>query len=199
MAKYKTIVQTLDDVRDWFDTEVCQHVTFKQPSNEYMDEDYTYAVIHPQAFSMVTPTADMNGDKSPYPSVTIRLNDAKNSSNDDLAHGTRTMSVTALFAAWDPGLHGEDVYLPVGDGTYKRQSGPAFTETAQGWKDAWNFVDYAIQRIESVDYIGECLVDKKQGIDFSALEEAYPFWFAQLSFSLTIPIVQSHVELQDYL
>lgn len=165
-----------------------------------MDEDYPYELVHPKAFAMVAPTADMLEDgEQPYPSVTICLSSGKNLSNDDLAHGTRTLAMTALFATWNPGQHGQDVLIPSGDGTYKHRNASYFQENADGWRDAWNFVDTALNRIESVDYIGGLLVDQKKGVDFSAVEEAYPFWFAQISFTLVTPIVMSHTELEDFL
>lgn len=200
MAEIKPIVQTLCDVRDWFDEEVCSRVQFKKPSNTYMDNSYKYELVKPNAFAMVTPTSDMMSDgKTPAPSVTIRLRqDQAYQSKDDLQHGTRSLNLIALFETWSPGLHGED-WISKSGHVYARASGKTFQQNAEGWKDAWNFVDTALIKIESADYIGGLMVDQTKGIAFSAVGEDYPFWYAQITFTLTAPLTMSHNELSDFL
>lgn len=206
MAEIKTLVQTIDDVRDWFDREVCSKCTFKLPSNYYTDETYPYKMVHPQAWGMYMPPGDMlpDGVESPVPSVTIQYA-STGPTTEILQDGTRLIALNALFATWNPGIHGQDIFKRNSDGTFTQLTDKTFHVSADGWRDAWNFVDTALLRLESTDYIGGLMVDRKKEIKIlptdmnSSTPEAFPFWYAQMKFFLRSPIVEKHELISDYL
>lgn len=69
MAEIKTLVQTIDDVREWFEVNVCSRCTFKLPSNYSNDETYPYKLVTPTAWAMYMPSGDMlpDGVEAPVP------------------------------------------------------------------------------------------------------------------------------------
>ena len=206
------IVTTIDAVRDWVEKEICSKVQLKFPDNDVVDEGYSFALVHPAAFSMYTPTDDKlpEGVESSIPSITIRITDGE----DTLTKGTREMKVTLLFAAWSPGLHAGDyietVKVERDDNGVLRQltsvkkypeNAQVFNMDAEGWRDAWNFVDTAVRIIENVEYLGGYRFMKERGLKFApvasqeATPEYWPFWFANVEFyiSETIGTGRKHV------
>ena len=143
------IVTTIDAVRDWVEKEICSKVQLKFPDNDVVDEGYSFALVHPAAFSMYTPTDDKlpEGVESSIPSITIRITD------------------------------GEDAQV--------------FNMDAEGWRDAWNFVDTAVRIIENVEYLGGYRFMKERGLKFApvasqeATPEYWPFWFANVEFYIS--------------
>lgn len=206
------IVTTLDAVRDWVESEICSQVQLKVPDNDVVDEGYRFKLVHPAAFSMYTPTDDKlpEGVESPIPSVTIRITEGE----DTLTKGTREMKVTLLFAAWSPGLHAGDYletirYERDDNGVLRQitsvkkypENAEVFNMDAEGWRDAWNFVDTAVRIIENVEYLGGYRFMKERGLKFApvasqeATPEYWPFWFANVEFfiSETIGAERKHV------
>lgn len=206
------IVTAIDKIRDWVESEICSQVQLKAPDNDVVDEDYAYKLVHPAAFSMFTPTEDKlpEGVETSIPSVTIRITDGE----DLPAKGSREMKVTLLFAAWSPGLHAGDYLEAVqyerDDNGVLRQitsvkkyppNAKVFDMDAEGWRDAWNFVDTAVRIIENVEYLGGYRFMKERGLKFApvasqeATPEYWPFWFANVEFyiSETIGTERKHV------
>lgn len=210
------IVTTVDAVRDWIESAICSKVEFKVPDNDVVDEGYEYKLAHPAAFAMYMPTEDKlpEGVESTVPSVTIRVTEG----TDTLAKGRREMKVTLLFATWSPGLHAGDYLTSVtyerdGNGvitrvtTRQRQDAELFNIDAEGWRDAWNFVDTAVRIIEDTEYLGGYRFMKERGLTFApvASQEAtpdyFPFWFANVEFyiSETIGAERKHALYADLL
>lgn len=212
------IVSTIDSVRDWIESEICSKVEFKLPDNDAVDEDYPFKLVHPAAFAMFMPTKDKlpDGVEESVPSVTIRIENG----TDLIANGTREMKVTLLFATWSTGLHAGDYLSSVayerdGNGnivnvvaTKKYDSGEKiFKPDAEGWRDAWNFVDVAVREIENTEYLGGFRFVKEKGLNFGpvATQEAtpdfYPLWFATVDFYISeiLRVERKHTLYGEYL
>ena len=152
---------------------------------------------------MYVPTSDKlpPGSHPPFPSLCVRFVTGQ----DVPADGGGSVEVQFCFSAWDPGTHGEDEFLPNGDGTYRRGKGGAFWRNGDGWRDAWNFVDIALREVESVTNIGGYTIDRAKPVKFGPLTEQeaipdfYPMWFAWLSFTVNYPLRRNIQELQNFL
>lgn len=210
------IVTTIDAVRDWIEENICPQVSLKVPDNDVVDEGYEYRLTHPAAFSMYMPTEDKlpEGVTSTIPSITVRVMDG----TDSLTDGTREMRVTLLFATWSPGLHAQDYLSEVKveknglNTTYTAtqkysNSERRFDMDAEGWRDAWNFVDTAVRIIENHEFLGDYRFVKEKGLSFkpvsaeAATPDTFPFWFANVEFYISeaISVQRRHVHYDELL
>lgn len=201
-----SVAHIIDTLTDWARESICKEIQLKVPpsNSEPMDSGYEYKLANPAAFPMYIPT----GDKLPegaydHPCLCVRFLSAQ----DDLSAKTGGMDVQIVFCVWDPGLHSEDVFTPNGDGSYSRQddSEAKFERNGSGWRDVWNFVDLAVNKIESVDSIGSCKIDKATPFEYGpakvdeAIADYYPFWYAELSFRVTYPLMRNNQDYEKYL
>lgn len=201
-----SVVHIIDTLTNWARESICKEIQLKVPPNniEPMDSDYTYQLANPEAFPMYIPTGDkLPVGKFDHPSLCVRFLSAQ----DDTANKTGGMDVQIVFCVWDPGLHSEDILNPNGDGSYSRQE-PAespFERNGSGWRDVWNFVDLAVQKLESVDRIGTCTIDKSTPFEYGpakvdeAIADFYPFWYAELTFRVTYPLMRNNQDYEKYL
>ena len=205
-----SVVHVIDTVRDWAQENICSRIQLKQPPDDLdapTDEGYEYTLVNPAAFAMYVPTSEKLPPNihAPFPSLCVRLVTGQ----DEAANGKGFADLQFVFSAWDPGLHGEDILKPNGDGTYRRWSGKEaeayFQRTGVGWRDAWNFVDIALRAVESVTNIGGFVVDKATPIKYGPMDEQvsipdlYPTWFAWVSFRVNYPLLRNNEELQEFL
>ena len=203
-----SIVNSIETVRGWLNTEVCPLVKLKLPDDNATDASYPYKLVNPAAFSLFVPSKDRTPPKvaAPIPSVCVQLTQGE----DDLIEHTRGIKIRLCFSAWDPGYHGPDIYLPQGNGsgTYIQQdtseAADFFQKNGEGWRDAWNFVDTALRLIENAEYIGDLRVIKELGITFGpvaeqdAVPDFYPYWFAWAEFSVEETLTR-HAKNYDHL
>ena len=193
-----SIVNSIETVRGWLNTEVCPLVKLKLPDDNATDASYPYKLVNPAAFSLFVPSKDRTPPKvaASIPSVCVQLAQGE----DDLIEHTRGIKIRLCFSAWDPGYHGPDIYIPQGNGsgTYIQQ------KNGEGWRDAWNFVDTALRLIENAEYIGDLRVIKELGITFGpvaeqdAVPDFYPYWFAWAEFSVEETLTP-HAKNYDHL
>ena len=189
-----SIVNSIEIVREWLDSNVCPLVQLKLPDDNATDASYPYKLVKPAALSLYVPSKDRTPPKvaAPIPSVCVQLAQGE----DDLIAHTRGIRIKLCFSAWDPGYHGLDIYKPRGDGSgtyiqqYNKEASAYFVKNGEGWRDAWSFVDTALRLIENAEYMGDLRVIKEQGITFGPVSEQdavpdfYPFWFAWAEFSV---------------
>lgn len=204
-----SIVNNIETVREWLSSTVCPMVKLKLPDDNATDASYDYKLVNPAAFSLFVPSKDRTPPKvpAPIPSVCVQLVQA----DDNLVQSARSTKIRLCFSAWDPGYHGRDIYTPKGDGsgTYIQQHNEAakafFVKNGEGWRDAWNFVDTALQMIENAEYIGPLRVIKENGIsagpiaEQDAVPDYYPYWFAWVEFSVEEALARSPQHYQHLL
>lgn len=202
-----SVVHLIETMTEWAQRNICDLIKLKQPpkNTEPNDSDYFYEEVNPVAFPMYVPSSEKLPPHihSPFPSVCVRFLNG----SDTLANSESSVDVQLCFSAWDPGIHGQDVFHPVGDGTFTRQ-GQVYTEyarSADGWRDVWNFVDIALRAVESVTNIGGYIIDRKTPIKFGPLVEQeaiadyFPFWFAWISFTVKHPLVRNIQDINHLL
>ena len=203
-----SIVNSIETVRGWLNTEVCPLVKLKLPDDNATDASYPYKLVNPAAFSLFVLSLDGTPPKvaAPIPSVCVQLAQGE----DDLIEHTRGIKIRLCFSAWDPGYHGPDIYIPQGNGSgtyiqqYNSEAADFFQKNGEGWRDAWNFVDTALRLIENAEYIGDLRVIKELGITFGpvaeqdAVPDFYPYWFAWAEFSVEETLTR-HAKDYDHL
>lgn len=202
-----SVVHVIDTLAEWANQNICEYVKLKMPPEnlEANDEGYTYNLVNPSVFPMYTPTSEKLPPSihSPFPSLCVRF--LKGS--DNLSDSKGYLDVQFCFSAWDPGLHGPDVFHPVAGQSFHRQDGEnaRFIRNGDGWRDVWNFVDTALRAVESVTNIGGYTIDRETPIEFGPMTEQesipdfYPFWFAWMSFRVNYPLRRNIEDLQQYL
>ena len=203
-----SIVNSIETVRGWLNTEVCPLVKLKLPDDNATDASYPYKLVNPAAFSLFVPSNDRTPPKvaAPIPSVCVQLAQGEY----DLIEHTRGIKIRLCFSAWDPGYHGPDIYIAQGNGSgtyiqqYNSEAADFFQKNGEGWRDAWNFVDTALRLIENAEYIGDLRVIKELGITFGpvaeqdAVPDFYPYWFAWAEFSVEETLTR-HAKNYDHL
>ena len=201
-----SVVHIIDTLTKWARENVCNEIQLKVPpdNTEAMDSGYDYKLANPTAFPMYIPTGDkLPKDMFDHPCLCVRFISAQ----DDTANKRGSMDVQIVFCVWDPGQHSEDVFQPNGDGSYRRQGATdaKFERNGSGWRDVWNFVDLAVNKLESVTNIGNCTIDKSTPMEYGpakvdeAIADYYPFWYAELSFRVTYPLMRNNENSEIYL
>lgn len=178
-----SIVNSIEEIRDWLEAEVCPLVQLKIPDDTATDASYSYHLVNPAAFSLFVPTKDRLPPKipAPIPSVCVQLIEGE----DQLIQSHREIKVRLCFSAWDPGIHAPNLFV-----SCDKNEGCSsfFQKDGGGWRDAWNFVDITLRLVENSDYIGGLRVMREQGISFGpvteqdAIPDFYPYWFAWMEF-----------------
>lgn len=202
-----TIVKALDALTEWAQENICNEIMLKvpPPNLEANDSGYDYTLAHPTAYTMFLPTGDKlpKGIISEYPGLVV----SPIKTQDDLVRKTCRIDVQLMFCVWDPGQHSEDLFLPNKDGTYRRQKlGAAkFIRNGNGWRDAWNFMDIARRKIESITAPAGLCLDKSMPVECGPLVEQdavpnyYPFWYTVMNFRVTFPLMWNNEEIQNFL
>lgn len=201
----KPIVSVIDTITDWAKDHICKEIQLKVPPDNMaaMDADYSYRLENPEAIPMYVPPSDKlpKGIRFVHPSLCVRFMKAA----DSVAKDEGYVDIQFLFSVWDPGDHGKDMYLPNGDGTYRKQPDPAFAKGSSGWRDVWNFVDIARRALESVTNIDGLAIDKGTDIEYGPIAEQeaivdfYPYWYSWLTFRVTYPLMRNNEDIEKYL
>ena len=201
----KPIVTVIDSVTEWAKEHICKKIQLKVPpeNTSPMDAGYSYKLENPEAIPMYKPTGDKlpKGMRFTTPSLCVYFAKA----GDSVATGKGYVDIQILFSVWDPGDHGEDLYLPNGDGSYHKQADPGFEKGSSGWRDVWNFVDIARHALESATSINGLAIDKNTDIEYGPIEaqdtvvDFYPFWYSWLSFRVTYPLMRYNEDQEQYL
>ena len=198
-----SIVSSIDTIAKWAEEEICTLVKLKKPPelDEPTDELYDYERITPSCFTMFIPNEERLSEsvpdmKPPFPSLCVQLQ------SGEIKGIQNTMNVMFWFSTWESGTHGKDVLTLNGDGTWTEGKDESFQVLYGGWRDAWNWADMAIEKLKKKVRIGNLEILKDVPIKFGPAKEkedlvdAYPFWFAWLSFSVreTMPTYTEGIE-----
>lgn len=187
-----SIVSDLDMVRDWVQENICSEIKLKLPADTD-NREYSYELVTPETFVLYLPSKDRlpPGALSPIPSVCIELLEGKED-----ATGLGTVDLRLVFSAWDPGIHGPDIFDPVEGkpghftGRYSKDSREFYRRCSEGWRDLWNFIDLALRKLESAGSVGGLALDRKAGIQYGmfsqdgALLDFYPYWHGWITLTL---------------
>lgn len=201
----KPIVSVIDTLTKWAKENICSQIQLKIPpdNNAAMDAGYSYKLDYPEAIPMYKPSGDKlpKGIRFTTPSLCVFFEKAGDSTTKNEGY----VDIQLLFSVWDPGDHGEDVYLPNGNGTYRKQDAPGFEKGSTGWRDVWNFVDVARRALESTSSIDGLAIDKSTDIEYGPIAEQqvvadfYPFWYSWLSFRVTYPLMRNNEDIENFL
>lgn len=196
-----SIVTTLDTLTKWVQENICEGVLLKAPpegDTAPTDAGYAYTLVTPTAFPMFVPAKDKLSPpvRHNFPSVCVRF--LKGS--ESLTGREGSMDVQLCFSTWSPGQHKGDIVSNPGD-----VSVPDFQRNAEGWRDAWNLVDKAVRVLENSVALNGLELDRATPIEYGPLTEqgeiveAYPLWFAWVSFSVNYPLRRYAEEIEKYL
>lgn len=176
----------LKEVQTFFNEEICANFTFKRPpSVEGMDtENYDYELVQPQAYLMYPPTKDK------LPSVTIQVDEGEVSRNTSSGE----LKLRFLFGTWSNGRH----YINSETGAR------CFEDNSEGWHDAWNFVDRAIDVLCHTTHFGDKVRIKHEdrirvgGMkEDNVLANYYPYWFAWVTCTVQYGQISSNEDTND--
>ena len=205
-----SVVHMIDTITEWAKVNVCDVVKLKQPpadADAPDDAGYRYTLVNPAVFPMYIPKQEQLPPPihSPYPALCVSVLTGQ----DDLASNGGYTNLQFCFCAWDPGIHGKDLFFANGDSTYRQWSGEKaeayYRRISGGWRDAWNFADVALRALESVTHIGGYVIDRATPVKYGpltvqdAIEDFYPMWYAWLSFRVTYPLVRNVADYQNFL
>ena len=205
-----SVVKILDDVTEWAQKNICDGIKLKAPPEndaEAVDAGYEYTLVTPAAFPLFVPAKDKLPPSilTPIPSLCVRFMEG----SDALDGSGGRINLQFAFSTWDVGLHGEDIFVKQKDGTFNRWSGEEaaayFRRSGAGWRDAWNFVDIALRKIESATAIAGYELDRSTSVQYGPLAEQenipdfYPFWFCWVNFTLRYPLIRNVIDLDEYL
>jgi hypothetical protein len=205
------IVIAIDAIAAWIQARVCDKYKFKTPPGDDaqpVDGHYDYDLVTPTAFPMFRPTKDRlpPNAPAPVPSICVQLADGK----DEQFKQSGKIRVRLVFATWAPGTYGRDYYRPNGDGSFTpwndAEARVFYHRDAEGWRDAWNFVDTARRELENAEYIGDALqIAHGDGISFGPVAEQetiidfYPYWYAWIEFGVEYGLTRFHREVERFL
>lgn len=185
-----SIVNDLNKIRDWLQSEVCDKIKLKLPADNNADGGYKYELVNPAAFALFTPTKDRMPPnvRAPIPSVCIRIKEGVHQK------GTNTMQLILSFCTWNPGIHRQDNFVPVEEGAgikgYNISATAEYKRSIDGWQDVYSFMDVTLRALENAAYIAGMRLVTENGIkygmtsDTDGLDDFYPYWLGWIEFSL---------------
>lgn len=201
-------VSDVQRVMDWLAEEVCPLVTLKALPEDWRDEDaasYDYELVHPAVHGMYWPTGPQMV-APPYlfshPGILVQVTEGE----DSLAERRTSMTLRLHLSAWNPGLHGRDVWEPdPSRGCFVRREADEFSPGYdEGWRDAWNFLSTIVRELRNARDLHGLAVDRTRPVRFGpyseqgAIPDLYPFWFAWVEVSVWDGAAAPTC-LQDYL
>ena len=203
------VVTDVQCVMDWLAETVCPKVELKLPPEDWRDvdaADYAYELVHPAVHGMYWPTGPQMV-APPYlfshPGILVQVADGE----DSVAERAQTMTVRMHLSAWNPGLHGRDVWVPSdgpGGGYVRREADEFAPSYDDGWRDAWSFVDVLVRELRNARDVGGLSIDRSRPVRFGpyseqgAIPDLYPFWFVWVEATF-VRGQASPTFLQDYL
>lgn len=165
------LIDELEKVTEWMQENVCNHINLYEPTEKIGRQ--MPQTVHPTAFTMFIPSQDMIKAKK-VPALCVQLDDG----TEDLATNESAINIKLFFAAWNPGRF------------LKCEDGIKCIPGTEGWKDIFRFVGKAQREIEKTIYIAGMRVDRKIPVRYElyrtkdGIADAWPYWYAQLTFTL---------------
>ena len=179
-----TIINILDEVRDWLEKEVCEAFTFKKDpgKEEAIDASYNYELVKPKAFTLYPPFDEK------FPSVIVQFGNGVQSKFDESGE----LKLRFLFATWNPGSH------------HKYGVDPTFEMNVEGWRDVWNFIDYTLRKVTNTNSISERIrIKHEDKITFGPMAENetipnyYPYWCAWIEFTIQYGVNSTNEDITN--
>ena len=179
------LIHVLEEVQIFFDKNICSGLTFKKPpSIEGKDtRNYEYQLVEPKTFIMYPPLEEK------FPSVTIQVEDGETERNTKSGE----LKLRFLFATWNNGKHFNDA-----------KNVPNFKANSDGWRDAWNFLNRAVDVLSHTTYLGPHVRIKHENkLQFGGLKEdkvlanCYPYWFAYLTCTVAYGQISSNEDVNN--
>lgn len=202
-----TIVDNMELMREWMLENVCKKVRYKIPDDNCTDEEYEYRLDHPACFAFMQPTADKLPVNVLYDTPCVVLQAM--SGHDDPHKKIRQTNVRLWVSVWDPGRHGNDIYVKSAiPDVWTQWAGPEasayFQTDGNGWKDLWNFVDVILRELENAEFFAGQRLCKEQAITWGPFQEAdvivntYPYYIGWVNFTVESPLVNNlNKDLQE--
>lgn len=191
-----SVVDDLHGVMGWLRDTVCPLVSLKQAPDigEKGEEEYDFRTVHPRVYGMYWPVGNAARQpdlKTPHPGILVQLSEGSESGRDM----QKTYKVRLHLSAWNPGLHGPDVWYPKeGPGPlelrYVRGAEGTYEDGYDGWQDAWSFLDTLLREVREARDIGGLSLDRSQDVAFGpysdqgAIIDLYPYWFCWVDLTL---------------
>ena len=179
-----TIINILDEVRNWLDNEICENFTFKkEPEKEApIDASYNFTLVKPKAFTLYPPFDEK------FPSVTVQFGNGVQSKFEESGE----LKLRFLFATWNPGLHS------------KYGVDPAFEINTEGWRDVWNFIDFTLRKVTNTNSISSRIrIKHDDKINFGPMAENetipnyYPYWCAWMEFTIQYGVNSTNKDITN--
>lgn len=215
-----TLIDIIDTMRTWAEENVCSKLAFKKPPAIDSPDGryYTHELVRPKAWAIYKPSLDV-AKYLDYDCPCVVVQPIK--LTVDPITGNRSAIMRLSFLVWNPGEHLEDTYdAPSGEeertvfdaqvGEFKARSRynstsdrDAFSVDDDGWRDAFNFADCALNELLSTDTIGGLVLDQNVPIEGTPYSEEsvsqyfYPYHFAKLEFCVKSIENQSHEDGRD--
>lgn len=182
-----SIVKTIDTITEWARENICKGILLKCPpeNDRANDSEYDYTLIEPACFSVFVPSKDKVPPtvKSPMPSLCVQPATGKR----DRGAPQGSLEVEFWFSTWSPGTYGKDLFYMNEDGSFRQGDEDSFVRDVDGWRDAWNWVDLALNQLESSPSLDGVVISPE--IEFGPYAEdkgisnMYPFYFAYVRFT----------------
>lgn len=200
-----SVVDSLETMASWLREHACEGVKLKPMDPDAPEDDaFDYQLVKPEVHTLMVPSHKHKppGMVATVPAIVIQLTGIK----DDGKTQLREIGLRLSFTAFDPGIHAEDMIVPIegersskGFGpVYRLDDGRKFTVNYDGWRDAFNFMDRAVRVIESAGAIGDYPLKPGSEINLGNYEyqdsadELYPFWLCWCSLTVLEPLVRNH-------
>ena len=180
-----TIINILDEVRNWLEDEICANFAFKKdPGKEAaIDASYNYELVKPRAFTFYPPFDEK------FPSVTVQFGNGVQARFEESGE----IKLRFLFATWNPGLH------------FVNDKGKAdFKINAEGFRDVWNLIDFTLRKVTNTNSIGSKIrIKHEDKISFGPMAENetipnyYPYWCAWMEFTIQYGVNSTNEDITN--
>lgn len=176
-----TIVSNLNAIKKWLEENVCRGIEFKRPDDDNPIDNYKYELVAPSVFVHYLPSKNFPNTAPSIPSICVQLENG----SDDLINRNGELNIRLGFSTWNPGLY------------RKREDKLHLDMNVEGWRDAWNFVDLVLEKIENSEYIGGLRLVKENTVNFAPISKQtnipqfFPYWYAEIKFTLERSVVRT--------
>lgn len=172
--------EVIDNLTVWIQLNLCDDMKLLKPSDGKMSSEYE--LVTPTAFPLYVPPKDQLPPDitQQIPSICLQLKEG----SDDMVKGTRSLDIRLAFSTYRPGRFKE---VEDAEGNTLVE----FTRDAEGWKELWLWVSKSVHKIQSEMYIEGVKVDRSTPVKYGHFQidenivEAYPMWYAWVTFTVT--------------
>lgn len=195
-----TIANDMQIVKDWAQREICDKLQFKKPDDDNAGREYQLEYEKPTAFLDYVQV----GSNATYPHLAIHAQKGE----DVRENSMRIVEVLFSFGIWNPGIHPGEELMRQEDGSYIPNDEPDQTfkrGTQEGWRDVTNFLDVALETLESSTTIDGIRIRHEDGIKWgkyseeNSLMDFHPYYLMWATFSIEAPIIRNIQKIEELL